>query len=153
MPRAWGHSAQREAAPWTHPALPDRVSLIQKRHRSKGSSQSLDKRGDKSDRNGYYLTRPKMMSSVIPARLTFQCGHAALVTLPRVKGETASQRNERVAFEKAAALGRQCDFCGPAATAIATPLAEAVNGNHEPVTAALDGHAVEVPELVVVVAS
>src|SRR6266567_2456742 len=94
-----------------------------------------------------------MMSSVIPARLQFQCGHAALVTLPRVKGETASQRNARVAFEKAAALARQCDFCGPVATALATPLAEAVNGNHEPVAAILDRQAVEVPEVVIVVAS
>ena len=41
-----------------------------------------------------------MMPSVIPARLQFQCGHAALVTLPRVKGETATQRNDRVAREK-----------------------------------------------------
>jgi hypothetical protein len=54
-----------------------------------------------------------MMSSVIPARLLFQCGHAALVTLPRVKGETATQRNDRVAREKSAALARQCDFCAP----------------------------------------
>src|SRR5205085_4004492 len=54
-----------------------------------------------------------MMSSVIPARLEFQCGHAALVTLPRVKGETSAQRNERVAREKSAARARQCDFCGP----------------------------------------
>jgi hypothetical protein len=55
-----------------------------------------------------------MMPSVIPARLQFQCGHAALVTLPRVKGETATQRNDRVAREKSAALARQCDFCAPA---------------------------------------
>jgi hypothetical protein len=54
-----------------------------------------------------------MMPSVIPARLQFQCGHAALVTLPRVKGETATQRNGRVAREKEAALSRQCDFCAP----------------------------------------
>jgi hypothetical protein len=55
-----------------------------------------------------------MMPSAIPARLQFQCGHAALVTLPRVKGESASQRNDRVAREKSAALSRQCDFCAPA---------------------------------------
>jgi hypothetical protein len=54
-----------------------------------------------------------MISSVIPARLQFQCGHAALVTLPRIKGETATQRNDRVAREKSAALTRQCDFCAP----------------------------------------
>jgi len=54
-----------------------------------------------------------MMSSVIHARLEYQCGHAALVSLPRIKGETAAQRNARVAREKSAALERQCDFCGP----------------------------------------
>jgi hypothetical protein len=64
-----------------------------------------------------------MMSSVIPARLQFQCGHAALVTLPRVKGETTTQRNDRVAREKSAALDRQCDFCTPAVEVD-------VNGNH-----------------------
>jgi hypothetical protein len=64
-----------------------------------------------------------MMSSVIPARLQFQCGHAALVTLPRVKGETATQRNDRVAREKSAALARQCDFCAP-------PVEVVLNGNH-----------------------
>lgn len=55
-----------------------------------------------------------MMSSAIPARLQFQCGHAAMVTLPRIKGETATQRNDRVAREKLDALSRQCDFCAPA---------------------------------------
>ena len=54
-----------------------------------------------------------MMSSVIPARLEYQCGHAALVSLPRIKGETSAQRNQRVALEKSAALARQCDFCAP----------------------------------------
>lgn len=69
------------------------------------------------------------MSSVIPARLQFLCGHAALVTLPRLKGESSAQRNERVAREKSAALARQCDFCGPTVqVAVATP--EVVNGNH-----------------------
>ncbi len=53
-----------------------------------------------------------MLSSVIPARLVFQCGHAALVSLPRIKGETSSQRGERVAREKSAAQVRACDFCG-----------------------------------------
>jgi hypothetical protein len=65
-----------------------------------------------------------MMSSVIPARLQFQCGHAALVTLPRIKGETAAQRNDRVAREKSAALARQCDFCAPAVVEFA------MHGNH-----------------------
>jgi hypothetical protein len=69
------------------------------------------------------------MSSVIPARLQFQCGHAALVTLPRIKGETATQRNDRIAREKSAALARQCDFCAPA-------LSVASNGNgHAPESA------------------
>jgi hypothetical protein len=52
-----------------------------------------------------------MLSSVIPARLVFQCGHAALVSLPRVKGETSTQRADRVAREKSAAQIRACDFC------------------------------------------
>jgi hypothetical protein len=71
-----------------------------------------------------------MMSSVIPARLTFQCGHAALVTLPRVKGESASQRNERVAFEKSAALLRQCDFCEPTVEVAAPMLLTEVIASH-----------------------
>src|SRR5579859_2382969 len=54
-----------------------------------------------------------MISSVIPARLEFSCGHAALVSLPRLKGEGASRRTERVTQEKTAARGRPCDFCGP----------------------------------------
>jgi hypothetical protein len=52
-----------------------------------------------------------MMSSVIPARLVFQCGHAALVSLPRVKGESSTQRADRVAREKSDAHTRACDFC------------------------------------------
>ena len=67
-----------------------------------------------------------MMPSVIPARLQFQCGHAALVTLPRVKGETATQRNDRVAREKTAALSRQCDFCAPANGTAHIELADAL---------------------------
>ncbi len=70
-----------------------------------------------------------MMPSVIPARLQFQCGHAALVTLPRVKGETATQRNDRVAREKTAALARQCDFCAPS-VAVVEPQLTVMNGNH-----------------------
>src|SRR5712692_3881471 len=54
-----------------------------------------------------------MMSSVIPARLEFQCGHAALVSLPRVKGESFAQRTARIAREKTAAQVRSCDFCPP----------------------------------------
>jgi hypothetical protein len=59
------------------------------------------------------IVLPDMMSSVIPARLEYQCGHAALVSLPRIKGESSAQRNERVAREKSAAHLRACDFCGP----------------------------------------
>jgi hypothetical protein len=55
-----------------------------------------------------------MMSSVIPARLQFQCGHTALVSLPRVKGESSVQRTDRIAREKRAAHTRACDFCPPA---------------------------------------
>src|SRR5579859_4233941 len=64
-----------------------------------------------------------MMSSVIPARLLFQCGHAALVSLPRVKGESPAQRNDRIAREKSAAQARSCDFCPPMGLA---EIAEAV---------------------------
>jgi hypothetical protein len=78
-----------------------------------------------------------MMSSVIPARLEFQCGHAALVTLPRVKGETSAQRNERVAREKSAARARQCDFCGPTVQiVVAAPAPSPVLVDHVPVTVA-----------------
>jgi hypothetical protein len=66
-----------------------------------------------------------MMSSAIPARLEFQCGHAALVTLPRIKGESAAQRNARVAREKQTAQLRTCDFCTPAVVA-QEPVADTV---------------------------
>jgi hypothetical protein len=92
-----------------------------------------------------------MTSSVIPARLQFQCGHAALVTLPRVKGETTAQRNERVAFEKGAALARLCDFCTPAlelvVAAVEEPVLVAEVAPIELVLAA-DAEADGVPELV-----
>jgi hypothetical protein len=72
-----------------------------------------------------------MMSSVIPARLEYQCGHAALVSLPRIKGETSAQRTKRVALEKSAALARPCDFCAPvvevAPAHIPEPVASAVD--------------------------
>jgi hypothetical protein len=71
-----------------------------------------------------------MMSSTIPARLQFKCGHAALVTLPRVKGESSAQRNERIAREKSAALTRQCDFCGQTIAILAATLPDEVNGAH-----------------------
>src|SRR3954470_4161231 len=72
-----------------------------------------------------------MMSTAIPARLEFQCGHAALVSLPRVKGESAIVRTARVDREKSAAQRRACDFCGPTLevlVAAAPPDAEATIG-------------------------
>jgi hypothetical protein len=89
-----------------------------------------------------------MMPSVIPARLQFQCGHAALVTLPRVKGETATQRNDRVAREKTAALARQCDFCAPS-VAIVEPVV--LNGNHVEVALSDVAESTPVADLAVVV--
>ncbi len=65
-----------------------------------------------------------LISQSIPARLEFACGHAALVSLPRLKGESATARNERIRGEKLAAQARACDFCGP------VPVAEATNGTH-----------------------
>jgi hypothetical protein len=65
-----------------------------------------------------------LISQSIPARLEYACGHAALVSLPRLKGESATARNERIRGEKLAAQARACDFCGP------VPVAEATNGVH-----------------------
>src|SRR5438309_11664172 len=59
-----------------------------------------------------------MMSSVVLARLEFGCGHIALVSLPRPKGESAAKRTERVNSEKAGARGRSCDFCEPREAAL-----------------------------------
>jgi hypothetical protein len=97
-----------------------------------------------------------MMSSVIHARLEYQCGHAALVSLPRIKGEIAAQRNARVAREKSAALERQCDFCGPLVVELVSaatpelapvvadlPLAVAVDS----VADAFDGHELDGSEV------
>jgi hypothetical protein len=72
---------------------------------------------------------PAMMSSVIPARLEFQCGHAALVSLPKIKNESSAQRNERIAREKVEARGRRCDFCGPLVTEVVAAPAQ-TNGNN-----------------------
>src|ERR1700687_3656178 len=71
------------------------------------------------------MPAPAMMSTVIPARLEFQCGHAALVSLPRVKGESFAQRTDRIAREKSAAQARACDFCPPPRLEV-VELAEAV---------------------------
>src|SRR5690349_17129492 len=91
-----------------------------------------------------------MMPSVIPARLQFQCGHAALVTLPRVKGETATQRNDRVAREKSAALARQCDFCAPS-VAVVEPQLTVLNGNHVEIALSDVAEPTPVADLAVVV--
>jgi hypothetical protein len=53
------------------------------------------------------------MWSSIPARMEYACGHAALLSLPRIKGESSRERNERIAREKRAAQMRVCDFCTP----------------------------------------
>jgi transposase-like protein len=78
-----------------------------------------------------------MISSVIPARLEFSCGHVALVSLPRPKGESPTQRTARVNQEKTEARGRACDFCGPREQALleVRPVQDAVpsgelNGHH-----------------------
>jgi hypothetical protein len=93
-----------------------------------------------------------MTSPVIPARLQFQCGHAALVTLPRIKGETAAQRNSRVAGEKTAALARQCDFCAPA-VALVEPQLAVMHGEHVEVALSDVVEPTRVEELAVVVSS
>src|ERR687887_343432 len=49
----------------------------------------------------------------IATYLRFACGHEALVSLPRVSGENARDRQHRIAQEKASAEARQCDFCPP----------------------------------------
>jgi len=53
------------------------------------------------------------LSLTVPARLQFACEHAALVSLPRIRGERARQQAERVAREKTATQARPCDFCAP----------------------------------------
>src|SRR3954451_15854865 len=90
-----------------------------------------------------------MMSSAIPARLEFQCGHAALVSLPRIKGETSSARTERVMREKAAAQVRSCDFCGPdVAIVVQASAPEVEPATVEPVVAALVDVSTDAAELI-----
>ena len=67
----------------------------------------------------------------VPARLVYACGHAALVSLPVVKGETPRQRTERVQREKEAAQQRSCDFCAPVAVHTALPIVEELVTNGE----------------------
>jgi hypothetical protein len=90
---------------------------------------------------------PDMMSSVIPARLEFQCGHAALVSLPKIKNESSAQRNERIAREKVEARGRRCDFCGPLVTEVVAAPA-LTNGNN-----GAEGHHAAPPKPLAVVSS
>jgi type IV secretory pathway VirB10-like protein len=88
------------------------------------------------------MLAPAMMSSVIPARLDFQCGHAALVSLPRVKGESSAARNQRIALEKSGAHRRNCDFCAPhLELVVAEPVAPAPVPAH--VTPVVAQHEVE----------
>src|SRR5713226_9895237 len=49
--------------------------------------------------------------SFVHVRFEYACGHAALVSLPRLKAEPPVQRTARVNYEKAAAGQRSCDFC------------------------------------------
>lgn len=58
------------------------------------------------------------LSSTVPARLEFACGHAALAALPRIKGEGLRQQTHRVNEEKMAAQARPCDFRGPRGVAL-----------------------------------
>ena len=91
-----------------------------------------------------------MMSSVIPARLDFQCGHAALVSLPRVKGESSAQRSLRIAMEKSGAQSRACDFCAPRlniVVAVASP-PEVVLASEPVVAAPLEDAVVALADVV-----
>jgi hypothetical protein len=75
--------------------------------------------------------------SGVPARLEYACGHHALVSLQGVKGETGVQRRQRIEREKAAALARPCDFCGPVAVeAVANGMREVIRATEEFVGAA-----------------
>jgi hypothetical protein len=79
-------------------------------------------------------------SASIPVYLHFGCGHEAMVSLPRVRGESAGERTLRIAHEKAMAGARACDFCPPLATAepVEAPVAMA-----EPVEAAAEELTIE----------
>jgi hypothetical protein len=82
--------------------------------------------------------------SVVPVRLDYACGHAALASLARVKGERPSQRNARVNHEKASAALRPCDFCEPASqlvvgTSDREGVSVAVAAAHAGTAATVDG--------------
>jgi len=50
-------------------------------------------------------------SGSIATYLKYKCGHAAMVSLPRIKGERPRDRDRRLALEKISASQRGCDFC------------------------------------------
>jgi transposase-like protein len=50
-------------------------------------------------------------SRSIATFLRYKCGHAAMVSLPRVNGEKPRERDRRIALEKVSASQRRCDFC------------------------------------------
>jgi transposase-like protein len=75
-------------------------------------------------------------SASIASYLQYACGHGAMVTLPRIKGESPRVREQRVALEKVSASQRPCDFCGPA-RAVATPLLAPAPPEGEPSAADL----------------
>src|SRR5215204_3176857 len=52
-------------------------------------------------------------SASIATYLRYACGHGAMVTLPRIKGERPRVREQRVGLEKVSASQRPCDFCEP----------------------------------------
>jgi len=60
-------------------------------------------------------------SESIASYLQYACGHGAMVTLPRIKGESPRVREQHIAVEKVSASQRPCDFCGPE-RAVTAPL-------------------------------
>src|SRR5215207_11401296 len=64
-------------------------------------------------------------SASIASYLQYACGHSAMVTLPRIKGESPRVREQRIALEKVSASRRACDFCGPERAVTAALLAPA----------------------------
>ena len=86
--------------------------------------------------------------AAIPARLAYGCGHVALVSLAPKRGETPRQRRERVEQEKAAALLRSCDFCGPAVPAVDGQVNGLLNTNTDELASAAGSMSVEVDGVV-----
>ncbi len=95
-----------------------------------------------------------MVGVPIPTYLRFGCGHAAMVTLPRIAGEKPSERERRIEHEKLQAETRACDFCPPLevnGAEVTEPIAavlevpESVTNGHV-VEASMNGAAPEVTE-------